>query len=63
LVIKGYQEPRVDENGKPYIAVVATSVISKLMQSQRKLEPLREEVGKAQEAYGAAMILPKRVPR
>ncbi len=36
FVYEGYQEPRVDENGKPYLAVVATSVVSKLMQSQRK---------------------------
>ena len=61
LVIEGYQEPRADENGKLYIAVVATSVVSKLMQSQRKsqipargLEQIREEAEKAEEAYNAA---------
>ena len=54
LVIEGYQEPRIGEDGQPYIAVVALSVASKLMQSQRKLEQLREEVGKAEDAYNAA---------
>ena len=54
LVIEGYQEPRVDENGKPYIAVVALSVASKNQQVARKLEQLREEAGKAEDAYAAA---------
>jgi hypothetical protein len=54
LIIEGYQEPRVDENGQPYIAVVALSVISKQAQNTRKLEQLREETVKAEEAYDAA---------
>ena len=51
LVIEGYQEPRIGEDGKPYIAVVALSVASKNLQAGRKLEQLREEVGKAEDAY------------
>ena len=51
LVIEGYQEPRIGEDGKPYIAVVALSVASKNLQAGRKLEQLREEVVKAEDAY------------
>jgi hypothetical protein len=54
LVIEGYQEPRIGEDGKPYIAVVALSVASKQAQAERKLEQLREEVAKAEDAYNAA---------
>jgi hypothetical protein len=54
LVIEGYQKPRVDENGKPYIAVIATAVASKNLQAGRKLEQLREDAGKAEDAYNAA---------
>ena len=54
LILEGYQEPRVDESGKPYIAVVALSVVSKQAQNARKLEQLREETVKAEEAYDAA---------
>jgi hypothetical protein len=54
LIIEGYQEPRVDESGKPYIAVVATSVLSKQTQNERKLTQIRDEVVKAEEAYEAA---------
>jgi hypothetical protein len=54
LILEGYQEPRVDESGKPYIAVVALSVVSKQAQNTRKLEQLREETVKAEEAYDAA---------
>jgi hypothetical protein len=90
LVIEGYQEPRIGEDGKPYVAVVALSVAStpegcpvfalgkdkrKNLQAGRKLEQLREEVVKAEDAvvgynanaacdhaYGAAMTRPRRVP-
>jgi hypothetical protein len=51
LILEGYQEPRVDERGQPYIAVVALSVASKNTQNARKLEQLREETIKAEEAY------------
>lgn len=54
LILEGYQEPRVDESGKPYIVVVALSVVSKQAQNARKLEQLREETVKAEEAYDAA---------
>lgn len=54
LILEGYQEPRVDESGKLYIAVVALSVVSKQTQNIRKLEQLREETVKAEEAYDAA---------
>ena len=48
---QGYLEPRIEETGKPYIAVVAVSVISKQVQSARKLEQLHEETIKAEEVY------------
>lgn len=51
LILEGYLEPRVDESGKPYIAVVALSVISKQVQTARKLEQLRDETVKAEEVY------------
>ncbi len=51
LILEGYLEPRVDETGKPYVAVVALSVISKQVQSARKLEQLRDETVKAEEVY------------
>jgi len=54
LIIEGYQEPRIGEDGKPYIAVVALAVASKNQQAARKLEQLREEVEKAEDAYNAA---------
>ena len=54
LIIEGYQEPRQDENGKPHIAVVATSLMSKRSQTERKLAQLRDETVKAEEAYEAA---------
>lgn len=54
LIIEGYQEPRLDEKGKLYIAVVATSVLSKQTQTDRKLTQIRDEVVKAEEAYEAA---------
>ncbi len=54
LILEGYLEPRVDEAGKPYVAVVALSVISKQVQGARKLEQLRDETLKAEEAYERA---------
>jgi hypothetical protein len=54
LIIEGYQEPRTDESGKLYIAVVATSVLSKQSQTERKLVQIRDEVVKAEEAYEVA---------
>ena len=54
LILEGYLEPRIDEQGKPYVAVVALSVISKQVQSARKLEQLRDETVKAEEAYEQA---------
>jgi hypothetical protein len=54
LILEGYLEPRVDEAGKLYVAVVALSVISKQVQSARKVEQLREETLTAEEAYEQA---------
>lgn len=54
LILEGYLEPRMDETGKPYIAVVALSVVSKQVQTARKLEQLRDETVKAEEAYEQA---------
>ncbi|CAG0981039.1 hypothetical protein ANRL4_01874 [Anaerolineae bacterium] len=54
LILEGYLEPRLDETGKLYVAVVALSVISKQVQHSRKVEQLREETIKAEEAYEQA---------
>lgn len=54
LIIEGYLEPRLDKEGKPYVAVVAQAVISKQAQNMRKMEQLREETIKAEEAYEQA---------
>ena len=54
LILEGYLEPRVDEAGKLYVAVVALSVISKQVQHARKVEQLQEETVKAEEAYEQA---------
>lgn len=52
LMIEGYLEPRREaETGKLYVAVVATSVQSTLVQNHRKLEQLREALEKARQAY------------
>ncbi len=54
LIIEGYQEPRTDSDGKLYIAVVALAISSKQLQGNRKLEQLRDETLKAEEAYEQA---------
>lgn len=54
LIIEGYQEPRLAPDGKLYIVVVALAVTSQLLQRDRKLIQLREEVTKAEEAYAEA---------
>lgn len=54
LVLEGYLEPRVDEHGAPYIAVIATSVVSLLAQNERKLQQLRAQFVQAETAYEAA---------
>ena len=56
LILEGYLEPRIDEQGKSYIAVVALSVVSKQVQTTRKLEQLREETVKAEEAFEQACL-------
>lgn len=53
LLLEGYLEPRVDEHGKPYVAVIATSVTSMLAQNERKLQQLREQFVQAEAAYEA----------
>jgi len=47
LVIEGYREPRVDQDGKPYVA-------SKNQQAGHKLEQIRKEAEKTEEAFDAA---------
>ncbi len=54
LILEGYLEPRIDEQGKPYVAVIALSVVSKQVQIVRKFEQLRDETVKAEEAYEQA---------
>ena len=54
LIIEGYLEPRVDGNGKPYVAVVAMSVVSQLVMSQRKQEQLYDAMCQAEDEQIAA---------
>ena len=54
LVIEGYREPRVNQDGKPYVAVVATAVAGKNQPAGRKLEQIRKEVEKTEAAFDAA---------
>ncbi len=54
LIIEGYQEPRTDADGKLYIDVVALAISSKQLQGNRKVEQLRDETLKAEEAYERA---------
>ena len=46
LVIEGYREPRGDQDGQPYVA-------GKNQQAGRKLEQIRKEVEKTEEAFDA----------
>lgn len=54
LVVEGYQEPRRDETGKLYIAVVAQSIQSLLAQNAHKLEQLQEALEQARESFKQA---------
>ncbi len=54
LILEGYLEPRLDEQGKLYVAMVALSVMSKQVQIVRKQEQLRDETIKAEEVYEQA---------
>ncbi|MBN1922477.1 MAG: hypothetical protein JW892_14615 [Anaerolineae bacterium] len=51
LIIEGYLEPRLDRNGEPFIAVVATTLNSILAQNEKKLQQLREQFVQAETAY------------
>ncbi len=53
LVLEGYLEPRLDEQGRPCIAVVATSVASLLAQNERKLLQIRDQFVQAEADYDA----------
>ncbi len=50
LVIEGYQEPRQDK-GKLYIAVVAMSVSTKGLQTERKFNQIKGELDKAIDTF------------
>lgn len=55
LVIEGYMEPRRDEtSGELYIAVVAQSMQSLLVQNAHKLEQLQEALQEARDAFKQA---------
>ena len=69
LVVEGYQEPRLDENGNPYTLALAAGKCRRRRDGGRQQEPasrsqvgeprqglaqLREDVGKAEDAYNAA---------
>lgn len=55
LMVEGYLEPRRDgETGRLYIAVVAMSVQSMLVQHMRKLEQLQQVLKDTREAFKRA---------
>ena len=55
LIVEGYLEPQRDsETGSLYVAVVATAIQSKLVQSTRKLEQLEQTLEDAREAFKRA---------
>lgn len=54
LIIEGYLEPRLDGDGKPIIAVVATTLNSILAQNEKKLEQLRDQFVQTENIYETA---------
>jgi len=55
LIVEGYLEPRRDlETGQLYVAVVATSIQSTLVQNHRKLNQLTEVLEEARKEYKRA---------
>jgi hypothetical protein len=55
LTVEGYLEPRRDsETGRLYIAVIATSVQSALLQNVRELEHLGQVLQEARDAFMCA---------
>ncbi|MBN2003266.1 MAG: hypothetical protein JXA21_07915 [Anaerolineae bacterium] len=54
LILEGYHEPRADELGRPYVALIATSVTSMLAQNEKKLAQIREQFVQAEDSYEAA---------
>lgn len=51
VIIEGYLEPRVSEGGQPYVAVVATSLTTRL----RKAHGLLADAEAAETAYNALL--------
>lgn len=51
LIIEGYQEPRLTDNEKLYIAVVGMSVQSIRLQKERKFAQLTEEFERAAKEF------------
>ena len=53
VIIEGYLEPRVSEGGQPYVAVVATSLTTKLVEITSHAQQLLADAAKAEKAYNA----------
>jgi hypothetical protein len=53
VIVEGYLEPRMSEEGKPCVAVVATSLTTKLVEITSKTQQLLADAAKAEKAYNA----------
>jgi len=53
VIVEGYLEPRVSEAGQPYVAVVATTLTTKLVDITRKARQLLAEATDAEKGYQA----------
>jgi hypothetical protein len=51
LTVEGYLKPKVADNGRPFVSVVAMSVVSRLMVNKRKQKQLYDAMCKAEDAY------------
>ena len=53
VIVEGYLEPRVSEKGQPYVAVVATSLTTKLVEITSKTQQLLADAATAEKTYDA----------
>ncbi len=51
MTVEGYLKPKVADNGRPFVAVVAMSVVSRLTVNKRKQKQLYDAMCQAEDAY------------
>jgi hypothetical protein len=51
LIVEGYIKPKVDDKGRPFVALVAMSVMSQMTVSKRKQQQLYDAMCQAEDAY------------